>query len=465
MFACIYGQVSPKDGFSDDAKQVLLIDLAFTFSPLVERTFVDTVVLDISGDELLFSSQNQAEVNWTRGLGDEIARRAAESGLKVNVSVAANPDVAIHAARAFKGVTVIPAGAELSQLGNLSIKLLDYSLAGIDEKKAEEIGETLVLWGIRTFIDFAELPLAGVAQRLGQEGVRLQKLAQGKSERQLVLVQAPVGFEQSIELEHPIAELEPLSFMLSRLLNQLCANLNAQALATNELRLRLKLEDKTEHERTITLPVPMRNPKTFLRLLLFDIEAQPPQTAITSVTIAAEPVKPRISQTGLFIPLAPEPEKLEVTLARLAKLVGANNVGSPELLDTYRPDAFRMKRFKLTVTHKKGTSNPQSAIRNPQCLMGFRMFRPSWRAEVQTLHGEPVRVAARNTDASSAMRGKIVCASGPWRSSGDWWRADVWARDEWDVVVANSNSGQSDVLCRLYRNLASEEWFVEGVYD
>ena len=465
MFACIYGQVSPKDGFSDDAKQALLIDLAFTFSPLVERTFVDTVVLDISGDELLFSSQNQGEVNWTHGLGDEIARRAAESGLKVNVSVAANPDVAIHAARAFKGVTVIPAGAELSQLGNLSIKLLDYSLAGIDEKKAEEIGETLVLWGIRTFIDFAELPLAGVAQRLGQEGVRLQKLAQGKSERQLVLVQAPVGFEQSIELEHPIAELEPLSFMLSRLLNQLCANLNAQALATNELRLRLRLEDKTEHERTITLPVPMRNPKTFLRLLLFDIEAQPPQTAITSVTIAAEPVKPRISQTGLFIPLAPEPEKLEVTLARLAKLVGANNVGSPELLDTYRPDSFRMKRFKLTVTHKKGTSNPQSAIRNPQCLMGFRMFRPSWRAEVQTLHGEPVRVAARNTDASSAMRGKIVCASGPWRSSGDWWRADVWARDEWDVVVANSNSGQSDVLCRLYRNLASEEWFVEGVYD
>jgi len=465
VFACIYGQVSPKEGFSDDARETLLIDLAFTFSPLVERMSVDTVVLDISGDQLLFSSQNQAEVNWTRSLGDEIAQRAAESSLKVSVSVAANPDVAIHAARAFKGVTIVSPGAELSQLGNLSIKLLDYSLAGIDEKKAEEIGETLALWGIRTFIDFAELPLAGVAQRLGQEGVRLQKLAQGKSERQLILVQPPVGFEQSLELEHPIAELEPLSFILSRLLNQLCANLNAQALATNELRLRLRLKDKTEQERTITLPVPMRNPKTFLRLLLFDIEALPPQAAITSVTIAAEPVKPRILQTGLFIPLAPEPEKLEVTLARLAKLVGANNVGSPELLDTHRPDAFRMKRFNLTVTHKKGTSNPQFAIPNPQCLMGFRMFRPPWRAEVQTLHGEPVRIAARSMDASSAMRGKIVCASGPWRSSGDWWRADVWARDEWDVAIADSNGGQSDVLCRIYRELASEEWFVEGIYD
>jgi len=465
VFACIYGRVFVKNRFSDDARQALLIDLAFTFSPLVERMSVDTVVLDISGDQLLFSSQNQAEVNWTRSLGDEIARRAAESSLKVSVSVAANPDVAIHAARAFKGVTIVSPGAELSQLGNLSIKLLDYSLAGIDEKKAEEIGETLALWGIRTFIDFAELPLAGVAQRLGQEGVRLQKLAQGKSERQLILVQPPVGFEQSLELEHPIAELEPLSFILSRLLNQLCANLNAQALATNELRLRLRLKDKTEQERTITLPAPMRNPKTFLRLLLFDIEALPPQAAITSVTIAAEPVKPRILQTGLFIPLAPEPEKLEVTLARLAKLVGANNVGSPELLDTHRPDAFRMKRFNLTVTHKKGTSNPQFAIPNPQCLMGFRMFRPPWRAEVQTLHGEPVRIAARSMDASSAMRGKIVCASGPWRSSGDWWRADVWARDEWDVAIADSNGGQSDVLCRIYRELASEEWFVEGIYD
>src|SRR5436853_7907254 len=122
----------------------------------------------------------------------------------------------------------------------------------------------------------------------------------------------------------------------------------------------------------------MRNPKSFLRLLLFDIEAKRPQAAITAVTIAAEPVKPRISQTGLFIPLAPEPERLEVTLARLAKLVGANNVGSPEVLDTHRPDAFRMKRFSLS-TGQKFRRNRQLVIGNRQCVMGFRVFRPPWR--------------------------------------------------------------------------------------
>src|SRR5204863_8689755 len=112
----------------------------------------------------------------------------------------------------------------------------------VEPGQAEEIYETFALWGVRTFRDLAELPLAGVAERLGQEGVRLQQLAQGRTDRALNLVRPPIGFEQSLELEHPVSELEPLSFILSRLLNQLCANLNEHALAANELRLRLMSE-------------------------------------------------------------------------------------------------------------------------------------------------------------------------------------------------------------------------------
>src|SRR5581483_3993563 len=152
------------------------------------------------------------------------------------------------------------------------------------------VRETFALWGVRTFGELARLPLAGVAERLGQDGVRLQKLAQGNTGRSLNLVRPPIGFEQSLELEHPVTELEPLSFILSRLLNQLCANLNEYALATNELRLRLvsepdsvKKQDEIQ-QRTVTLPVPMRNPKTLLRLLLFEIERQPPQAPIVAVT-------------------------------------------------------------------------------------------------------------------------------------------------------------------------------------
>ena len=473
MFASIYGRTIPKSGVQVDDGASPLIDLAFTFSPLVEQTAVDTVVLDVAGQDLLFSSSTNpasatvgnAEIDSVRVMAGEIVRRAAQSAFKVNVAVAANPDAAINAARSFQGVTVISAGKESLQLGNLPLKLLDYSLAGIEKERVEEISETLELWGLRTFNDFAELPLAGVAQRLGQAGVRLQKLAQGKSHRQMVLVQPALGFEQSLELEHPLEELEPLSFILSRLLNQLCANLHAHALATNELRLHLKLEDKTEQERAITLPVPMHNPKTLLRLLLFEIESKPPQAAVVSVTISAEPVKPRIAQTGLFIPLAPEPEKLEVTLARLAKLVGADKVGSPEILDTHRPDAFRMKRFNLSSGQKKLRRNRQPAIDSRQCVMGFRVFRPPRGADVQTRQGRPTRISVHDVSSSCLLRGKITCASGPWRTSGDWWRPDVWARDEWDIAVTDSTSKPGDVLCRIYRDVQSDHWFVEGIYD
>ena len=470
MFASIYGQTIPKFDSPADG-QGWLIDLAFTFSPLVEHTADDTVVLNVSGQNLLFGSpansgpavDDNATIHSVRALASEIVRRAAQLNFKVNVSIAANPDAAIHAARAFKGVTVIPVGEESLQLGNLSLKTLDYSLADIEQERVAGIEETLELWGLRTFSDFAGLPLAGVAQRLGQAGVRLQKLAQGKSDRQMVLVQPPLGFEQSLELEHPVAELEPLSFILSRLLNQLCANLHSHALATNELRLHLNLEDRSEHERTISLPIPMHNPKTLLRLLLFEIEALPPRAAVISITIIAEPVKPRMAQTGLFIPLTPEPEKLELTLARLAKLVGADKVGSPEILDTHRPDAFRMKRFSISTQNK--SRNRQPAIGNRQCVMGFRVFRPPWRAEVQTLHGRPTRIRAQDVKLSCLVRGQVVCASGPWRTSGDWWRPDVWVRDEWDIAVADSIPKQSEVLCRIYRDVQSEEWFVEGIYD
>src|SRR5690349_9403242 len=268
MFACIYSRSVPNSQQkAANAAETTpsLVDLAFTFSPLVELTSADTVVLDVSGQDLLFGSSAvdaPLDTECARNLAAEVIRQAKAAGLKVSVAVAANVDVAIHAARLIKGLTIVPPGNELLITRNFSIKNIDHSLIAIDEKRVAEIQETFALWGVRTFGALAGLPLAGVAERLGQEGVRLQQLAQGKSDRRLKLVRPPIGFVQSLELEHAISEIEPLSFILSRLLNQLCANLHEYALATNELKLTLKLHDKSEDERVITLPVPMRNPKT-----------------------------------------------------------------------------------------------------------------------------------------------------------------------------------------------------------
>ena len=480
MFACIYGKSIP-DGVS-------LPEFAYGFSPLVEETAEDTVVLDVEGCELLFGSAYE--------LGNEVARRAIRTkqagglGGRVNVAVAANPDTAILAARSFKGLTFISPGEELTGLGDLPIealyseqrtklkvqrsksneRALDFGLWSLDEKKVTEIFETLRLWGVRTLREFAVLPVAGVSERLGQEGVKLQQLASGKIERHLKLKQPAPVFADSIELDYPLSELEPLSFILARLLNQLCAKLSAYALATNELQLTLKLEEGGPHERTLNLPYPMRDHKVFLKLLLLDTEMHPPAAAVKGLSLACTPIKPQLLQTGLFIPLVPEPEKLELLLARLVRLVGPENIGSPEVVDTHRPDAFRVKRFVLKgkVDYRnRGTrraKNPRSEISKPKFFLGFRVFRPPLRAIVQADRGYPTQINAWSS--SRSVYGKIMRVAGPWRTSGDWWRADRWARDEWDVAVAGrAGASPAPVLCRIYRELRSGGWFVEGVYD
>ena len=454
MFACIHAPQLQAD--------VSLREFAYGFSPIVEETRRDTVVIDVDGCELLFGSAYQ--------LANEVVGRAkastGSSGLEtvVNVAIAANPDAAIHAATRLNGVTFVSPSEELTCLGEFPIEHLDYSLVNIEKKAADEILETLRLWGIRTFADLASLPTPGVSERLGQAGIRLQQLAAGKTDRQLRIKQPEPVFANSIELEHALSELEPLSFMFARMLHQLCAALNAYALATNELCVTLQLQDQTTHERKLSLPYPMRDHKVFLKLLLLDTEMHPPQAAVRAISISCEPVKPRVLQNGLFVPLAPAPDKLELTLARLAKLVGEDNIGSPALLDTHRPDAFSMKRFTLQTTadirKRRKKNNRQPAIENRQSL-GFRMFRPPLRAVVQADQGWPTQISAWGKQRS--VYGKVVNLAGPWRTTGDWWREDRWARDEWDVGVESNN--KTTALYRIYRELDSKNWFVEGNYD
>jgi protein ImuB len=366
-------------------------------------------------------------------VAEALARRAAELGLAANVAVAANPDAAVHGAHGFHGVVVMAK----KEAGLLPIEVLEM---------APEIAATLAMWGIRTFGELAALPEDGIADRLGPAGAHLQKLARGEGNRPLEPANPPPAFEQSFDLEVPLALLEPLSFILARLLTEMCARLDAHGLATHELRLRLSLENGGAHERTLRLPFPMRDAKAFLKLLSLDLEAHPPPAPVTAVFLSFEPVNPRVVQHGLFLPPVPEPQKLELTLARIAKLVGEGNAGSPELLDTHRPGAFRMKRFPSL--HER---RPEECVR--QAALALRVFRPALRARVEAHGGRPARVEARG------VCGRVVELAGPWRNSGDWWRSNAWSRDDWDVALSDG------ALYRLWRDRQGGEWFVEGRYD
>src|SRR5262252_4575872 len=396
MFACIY--ILNASAESD----AVLIDCASTFSPRVEKTAAGTVVFDVEGLERLFGSYPQ--------IAEQVTERVHERGIQANVAVAANPDAAICTARGFTGTTVVNRGTESARLSELPLRVLGPS---------PEILETLERWGIRTLGAFAALPPVQVAERLGQDGVKLHKMARGTGIRTLIPHADPVRFVEVMELDYEITTIEPLTFILSRMLDQICSRMRSRNLATHEVRLALG-----EYVRILNLPLPVRNPRLLTRLLILDLEAHPPGAAIRKVELEAFPAKPRVVQNGLFVPLSPEPEKLELTLARLRAVVGEENVGAAEILDTHRPDGLRMTKFVPISPPKLGgvpfarfSANggvvPQETT--PPNL-ALRLFRPPLEATVQLRNGLPIWIGFHGT------HGSIATASGPWHTSGDWWR-------------------------------------------
>jgi protein ImuB len=174
-----------------------------------------------------------------------------------------------------------------------------------------------------------------------------------------------------------------------------------------------------------------------------DLEAHPPSGPIVHLWMGVNPVKPQAAQTGLFVPVAPEPVKLELTLARIQAFVGEGRVGTAELLDTHRPDAFRILPW--------GRSTAALQRQAPSTRLALRLFRPRRAARVAIAGSQPSFVMA------DGVRGKVLELAGPWRTSGDWWTPDPWQRDEWDIALSDG------ALYRIYCEPAG--WFVEGSYD
>jgi protein ImuB len=494
-----------RSSLQESAAHAALLDCAQSFSPCVEDAANDTVLLDLSGMQSLFGTLPE--------ISHAILKRAATLRLQANVSAADNPDAALLAARGFPGITVIAAGKEAEMLGSLPVNVLFVEQFGptlgksqrmgrpdqedhLQQEQADRLLATLDRWGIHDLRALAALPEVALSERLGQEGLRLQRRARGAVSRTLVPLEVPLVFEEAVALEHPIVLLEPLAFLLNRLLEQICARLGSRALATQELRLTLELSNltgidgefenpgisresdgsaetqitsqivfsrRTKFTRTLNFPLPMLDAKVFLKLLQLDLQAHPPGAPITKIHLAAEPAHPRPGQAGLFLPLSPEPEKLELTVARITGMVGEHKVGAMELLDTHHPEGFRMRSFVAEVTRKLlpgKNSDPGGAesAAAESAVTALRRFRPPLRAEVTLENGAPMYLVCKKKD----VQGEVLWKAGPWRFSGDWWKREAWSRDEWDIVLQTKGT---PAVYRLVHDRLGGGWAVEGTYD
>jgi protein ImuB len=418
-----------------------LLDCAQRFSPRIEDLQPDTVILDLSGLRKLLGTPTE--------IAHSIRDQARVLSLHARIGIAANVDTALFAALGTRRILVVPDGQEAQVLQDFSLALLNSD---------EATSETFRRWGIHRFGQLADLPTLPLVERLGQKGLRLQRAAQGQSPRMLSPTAPLQEFIETMELDHAVSDIESLAFVIRVLLDQLCARLLSRALAAAELQITLTLNLSHEEAvaatriftRSIKLPIPTTDTKLLLKLIQLDLAAHPPGAEVQKLRLEAEAVRPQHLQEGMFVPQGPEPQQLQVTLARLRKIVGEDRAGSPEIIEQHTTKTFRMVHFTPDTRGKTGSKRivKKSAL---------RVYRPPRPARVRSDHGAPSFVQFEN------QRYRVGNAAGPWRRSGQWWTEHRWGRDEWDLVLTKDDVER--LVVKAYRNLMNGEWFIEGQYD
>jgi protein ImuB len=301
--------------------------------------------------------------------------------------------------------------------------------------------------------------VAEVAARLGDAGRRWHARARGQDPQPLVSDREDAPCEATLELEWPVEGLEPLSFVLARLLDPLCARLQREERGAAVIHTRLDLVTRTAHERALQIPAPISDARALRTLILLDLERHPPGAGIDRVTVRLDPAPGVRVQFSLFRRPLPAPDQVTALMARLTALMGEGRCGSPVLLDTHRPGRFAIAPF-MPGGSREPHEDLGSDRTHGQPHAVLRRFRRPVPARVTLHEDQPVRLVAGGAGVGS---GAVVACAGPWRTSGGWWRAHhpagAWDREEWDLALA------SGLLCRVSRVRADDRWVIEGVWD
>ena len=442
---------------AERAMQAALCDVAYSFSPRVEDAGDGVAYLDCQGIPAVHNSENE--------LARALEIRATTLGLDLSIGIASSKIAAQLAARDGDGMAVIAPEEEWHFLSPLPVQLLGPSPA---------LQETLARWGIDRLGDLAALPVSAVTTRLGPEGLLLTRRARGEDDHPLVPRPPPTHFEETVELDYGVETLEPFVFVARALLDRLTARIALCGLICGDLRLSLGLVNRGRDERKVVVAIPSNDTKALLTLVRVHLEAHPPAAPVETIRITAVPEQLRPSQLDLFRPNEPAPARLSITLARLTALCGTERLGVPVVVDSHRPDAFALKPFGLSAgsgvrgrglvsgtSSQLPTSNPRSegggvgialrAIRPPREL---EVFYDRGRLDFVRLTETP-----RGEACSYCCNGRVVTVAGPWRVQGEWWCAEAFNRDYYDVQLSDG------AVYRLFFDQLRQEWFVDGVYD
>ena len=428
-------QILARSPETERAARTVLLECCSQFSPRIEETTTRDVcgfVLDIAGTERLFGSAEK--------LAHSIRNATVSCGFRVSIAISINFHTARIKAEYSRGISIIAEGQEAYAVAGIPVSALTLD---------EDHYSTFAIWGIRTLGELAELPDEELIARMGQQALFSLHLSRGLAAHTFQPVEATFQLQEHIDFEIYIEQLDSLLFIGADMINKLVTRACRRALCIASLKIEMSLEGIRGYNRVIRPAIPSNDPKFLLKLLQLEIAAHPPSAAIVSLTLTAEAGQKSNVQLTLFTPPSPEPSRLDVTIARLKALVGADRVGSPVVSDTHQSGSFVMNDFVLEDSKPVASDNSFRA--------SLRRLRPPHPVQVRIKNQKPTFIR----DCAECY--SVQVAYGPWHSNGNWWAIDKWDTEEWDVLAIN-NYGEN-VSCLLVQDHLKKQWLLDAFYD
>ena len=428
-------QVRPRKPLAEKAAKLALFNCIYSLTPLIEETFEELYTIQLQG---LSPNTLHQQIH-------DLLQQLKSQGFFPRIGVAATPDWANYAAKC---------ADTLLWIDDPRIVFKDISI----ETAVEDVALRTILkqWGIHNLADYAKLPQQAIAERLGKQGLRIWQSLHNKNKRILRIKKPPTEFKSMIELEFEIESLDPLLFVLNRLIDQLRMQLHSAFLKAQVLILQLQLDDKTHYRKLFRLPEPTTSKEKISQVLHTHLENLQTSSAIISVGLEIVPTNAANHQHQLFQQQVKDPWKFNSTLHQLIGLVGSENVGTPVLKDSHEPDSFSIEALPQTLDPVAVEPEKSSLFQLQQ--IPLQRFRPPRPANVKLRDGNPItlQLKPQGTTSGDKLSGNVLATRGPWHLSGTWWDPRYWRRIEWDVQV------ESGSLLRLV--YSDQKWFVEGTY-
>lgn len=403
------------DRAADAAALRRLARWATRWSPIVALDGRDGLMLDVTGCAHLWGGEG--------GMLADVSARLACAGLAHRLGLGPTPGAAWALAHAAPGqVTALEGTAEAAT----EVGLAELPVAGL--RLSEETLALLRRFGLTRIGQLSGIDRAALARRFrsGEVAdrvmVRLDQ-AFGRIAEPLRPVGLPETHGARLPCPEPLLDRAGIEAGLSRLLEDLCARLEAAGLGARRVLLQAYRADGTHAALAIGAARPSREPTHLARLLAERLDRLDPGYGIDLLRLTAlrtGPLEEATPPLGAAAGLAGQGGAALAALAdRIAARLGEDWVAVLEPVASHQPErAERRVPFEGALPAWTGTGTIGSAApAGPRPLR--RLARPE-PVEVlaEVPDGPPVRFIWRR------VTRRVVRADGPERIAPDWWRPE-----------------------------------------